>query len=304
MNPEYTDSKHIETLADFYARQFEWIPESLSKDIGHVNVFRLPHPSNKPVPYSRRDFFKVTLCRGAGRIHYADKVFSYEKQAVVFSNPFIPYKWELLDDDTRGFYVIFNARFFQQFGSLTQYDVFQPKGEHVFELNDEQFEEVWNKFEKIEAELNAEYIYKYDAIRIQIYELIHFAMKTRPSSQIEKLPINASQRIHWLFLELLERQFPLDDSHTEIKLRTPAQFATQLNVHVNHLNRAVKETSGQTTSSFIAERLLKEAKILLKQSRWTVTDIAYALGFAEATHFNNFFKKHTQITPTRFRKLG
>lgn len=304
MNPEFLDNKHVETLVDFYARRFEWIPENLSKDMGHVNVFRLPHPSSKPVPYSRRDFFKVTLCRGASRIHYADKVFSYDKQAVVFSNPFIPYKWELLEADACGFYVIFNARFFQQFGSLTQYDVFQPKGEHVFELDDAQFEEVWNKFEKIEAELNAEYMYKYDVIRTQIYELVHFAMKTRPSSQIEKLPLNASRRIHWLFVELLERQFPIDETHPEIQLRTPAHFAAQLNVHVNHLNRAVKETSGRTTSSLLAERLAQEAKILLKQSRWTVTDIAYALGFTEVTHFTHFFKKHTDTTPTRFRKTG
>jgi len=74
----------FESLEDFYNRKFEWIPENLSKDIGHVNVFRLPHPANKPVPYRRRDFYKVTLCRGASRLHYADKVFSFEKQAMFF----------------------------------------------------------------------------------------------------------------------------------------------------------------------------------------------------------------------------
>jgi len=63
-----------------------------------------------------------------------------------------------------------------------------------------------------------------------------------------------------------------------------------LNVHVNHLNRAIKETTDKTTSQIIAERILQESKILLKHSSWTVSEIAYALGYHEVTHFNNFFK--------------
>lgn len=295
------NNARIESLEEFYKRKFDWIPENLSRDIGHVNVFRLPHPMTKPVPYRRRDFFKVTLCRGGSRIHYADKVFSFEKQALVFSNPFIPYKWEHIEDEVSGFYVVFNARFFNQFGNLIQYEVFQPTGTHVFELDDTQFDYLCRIVEKIEAELDSEYIHKYDVIRNLIYELIHFAMKTRPSTLIGQLPINASQRIYWLFLELLERQFPIDENHTEIKLRTASDFSDQLNVHVNHLNRAVKETSGKTTSKLIGERLLQEAKIMLKQSKWNVSEIAYSLGFQEVTHFNNFFKKHTEISPVKFR---
>ncbi|MFN4145882.1 MAG: helix-turn-helix domain-containing protein [Runella sp.] len=294
----------IETLEAFYERKFDWIPESLSRDIGHVNLFKLPLPSNKPIPYRRRDFFKVTLCRGNSRIHYADRVYSFEKQALVFSNPFIPYKWEHLEDDLTGYYVIFNAKFFNQFGNLTQYEVFQPTGTHVFELDDSQFVQLSGIFERIEAELQSDYIHKYDAIRNQIFELIHYAMKTRPSTHIEQLPINAAQRIHWLFLELLERQFPIDESHTEIRLRSPADFALHLNVHINHLNRAVKKNSGKTTSQIISERILQEAKIMLKQSRWNVSEIAYSLGFKEVTHFNNFFKKHLNTSPVRFRNGG
>jgi len=100
---------------------------------------------------------------------------------------------------------------------------------------------------------------------------------------------------------LLERQFPIDDQHPAIKLRSASEFADQLNIHVNHLNRAVKETLQKTTTVVIAERVIQEAKILLRHSKWGVAEIAYALGFTEATHFNNFFKKHTQISPTKFR---
>lgn len=49
--------------------------------------------------------------------------------------------------------------------------------------------------------------------------------------------------------------------------------------------------------------LLQEAKPLLKQTAWTVPEIAYALGFNEVTHFNNFFKKNMSLSPLRFRNV-
>ncbi|MES1225848.1 MAG: helix-turn-helix transcriptional regulator, partial [Bacteroidota bacterium] len=142
---------------------------------------------------------------------------------------------------------------------------------------------------------------KYDMLRTQIFELIHFVLKLQPSGKTDKQPVNASQRIATLFLELLERQFPIDENHQAVSLRAASDYAKQLNVHVNHLNRAVKETTDKTTSQIIAERILQEAKILLKHSPWNVSEIAYALGFTETTHFNNFFKKHVQLSPLKFR---
>jgi AraC family transcriptional activator of pobA len=144
-------------------------------------------------------------------------------------------------------------------------------------------------------EINSDYRYKYDVLRNLVFELLHFAMKMKPFAKTDRKQVNASLRISTLFLELLERQFPIDDTHQRINLRSPSDFATQLNIHVNHLNRALKETSRKTTSRIIAERILQEAKILLKHSKWSVSEIAYALGFTEVTHFNNFFKKHVNL---------
>ena len=133
--------------------------------------------------------------------------------------------------------------------------------------------------------------------------MIHFALKLQPSEKSDKKPVNASQRISTLFLELLERQFPIDENHQAVCIRSASEYAQQLNVHVNHLNRAVKDTTDKTTSQIIAERVLQEAKILLKHSPWNVSEIGYALGFTEVTHFNNFFKKHVQLSPLKFRGI-
>jgi len=295
-----------ETLEDFYKRKFDWIPDNLRKEIGHFNIFRLePYVDGKPtkIPYRRRDFYKIMLVIGNSKVHYADKVVEVQKQALSFSNPQIPYKWEHLDRIREGIYCIFDTHFFHQFGQFQQYEVFQPQGSHVFELTDEQAAHISQIYERMESEFNSDYKYKFDLIRNLIFELLHFALKLEPSIQVDDQSKNASQRISMLFMELLERQFPIDDTHQAVKLRSASEFAIQLNVHVNHLNRALKGTTGKTTTEHISNRILQESKALLKNTIWNVSEIAYALGFTEATHFNNFFKKHLHQSPSQFRKI-
>jgi len=294
-----------ESLEEFYKRKFNWLPQDYKKDFGHFNIFRLePYFEGKvkSIPYRRRDFFKIMLVKGQSKVHYADRVYEVHKQAISFSNPMIPYKWDNNHAKLEGVYCIFNPLFFVGHGTIQKYEVFQPNGEHVFELSDEQVEQVTQIFEQMNQEFQSEYKYKFDRIRGLILELVHFALKLQPAALLLTKERNASLRIASIFLELLERQFPIEDSHSVVQLRTPGQFAEKLNIHVNHLNRALKEMTQKSTSQLIADRILQEAKVLLKQSSWNVSEIAYSLGYSEVTHFNNFFKKMTNQKPTAFRR--
>lgn len=293
-----------EKLEDFYKRKFNWVPKGIRSSIGHFNVFRLEPYVGKgaqPVPYKRREFYKIMLVYGQGRVHYADRIVEVQKQALSFSNPQIPYKWENTEQISGGVFCIFNPHFFHQYGDINQYSVFQPEGKHLFELTDEQAAYIGGIYDRMFEEIASEYIHKYDVLRNLVFELLHVAMKMESTTCREKQKVNAAQRISALFLELLERQFPVEEDHPKVSLRSASDFARQMNIHVNHLNRALKETTQKTTSQLIAERILQEAKILLKHSNWNVSEIAYALGFTEATHFSNFFKKHTHISPSQFR---
>jgi AraC family transcriptional activator of pobA len=300
------EMRKVETIEEFYQRKFEGVPENIRSEIGHFNVFKLdPFVGNnaKPVPYIRRDYFKIMLVIGNYRMHHADEAIEIQKQALVFSNPQIPYSCEFTDRIQSGFFCVFTPAFFHEYGNLNQYAVFQPGGTHAFELTDEQVNKVAGIYKSMFEEINSDYIHKYDVQRNLVFELLHFAMKMQPTAKLDEQPINASQRISTLFLELLERQFPIDENHQALNLRSASDFAEQLNVHVNHLNRAVKENTDKTTSQIIADRILRESKILLKHSAWNVSEIAFALGFNEVTHFNNFFKKHVQLSPLKFRAV-
>jgi AraC-like DNA-binding protein len=112
---------------------------------------------------------------------------------------------------------------------------------------------------------------------------------------------NAAERITAVFLELLERQFPVESVQRPLVLKTAQDFAGSLSVHVNYLNSSVKEITGKSTTTHIGDRIVHEASALLQHTDWNVSDIAYALGFEYPTYFNNFFKKKTGQIPKAVR---
>jgi AraC-like DNA-binding protein len=132
--------------------------------------------------------------------------------------------------------------------------------------------------------------------------MIQTAANIRAKIKTEKKPNSAANRISADFIALLDNQFPIADLSYTIKLKSASDFAQKLNIHVNHLNRSVKAINNKSTSNIIRDRILAESKRLLEQTDWNVSEIAYALGFTEVSHFNNFFKKAMNMNPSQFRK--
>jgi len=147
---------------------------------------------------------------------------------------------------------------------------------------------------------DSNYTYKDELVRNYINLIVHEALKMQPSENLPKHN-NAAERITSVFLELLERQFPIENPQHPLELKTAQDFAKNLSVHINYLNSSVKEVTGKPTTSHIAERVISEAKALLLHTDWNVAEIAYALGFEYPTYFNNFFKKKTGLVPKSVR---
>jgi AraC-like DNA-binding protein len=293
------------TIQDFYQHKLNWMPDNLKKEIGHFNVFRLDDFTGafaKPIPYSRKDYFKISLIIGKNLVHYADKTIEMNQPAMLFANPQIPYNWEPLEEEQTGFFCIFTESFFNHYGNIKEYPVFKPGGNPIYFLTDEQVAAAKKIYLKMFEEIESDYVYKYDLLRNLVFELIHSALRMQPATTLYSNQ-NASARVSSLFMELLERQYPIESPLQRIHLRSAVDYANQLAVHVNHLNRALKETTGKTTSQLIGERITQEARALLKHTDWNISEIGYTLGFEELPHFINFFKKNTQLSPKSFRSV-
>ena len=287
-----------------------FLTENINKDIGHFNVFDISEifraSKSKPeMPYNRRTYYKISLIKGQNKVEYADRTIEIKDYAILFASPKVPYNYNSHCSNQSGHFCVFTKDFLPKNKIGTEIDslpVFAPQSDFIFQISAEQFHQFESVFLKMHEEINSDYLYKYDLLRNYVMELIHFGQKLKPIMPTEKSKTAAS-RTTGLFIELLERQFPIENIGQLLKLKTPADFAGILGVHVNHLNRVLKETTGKTTGEIIGSRIFQEAKILLSQTQWNISEIAFTLGFEEVAHFSNFFKKHGQQSPQHFREL-
>ncbi len=257
-----------------------------------------------PIPkYSRRDFYKVCVLEGNSHIQYADREIIVDGPYLFFGNPHIPYSSELASGELVGYSCLFTEEFLKandRSESIQESPLFKVGGTPVFEISHEQKAFISTLFDKILAEQNDNYFFKNDLIRNYLNLIIHEALKLQPPETFFKHK-NASSRIAHFFFELLERQFPIESTQQPLNLKTAQDYAQHLAVHVNHLNRAVKEVTGKTTTAHIAERIITEARALLQHTDWSVAEVAYALGFEYPSYFNNFFKRMTGTIPKSLR---
>jgi len=266
-------------------------------------AFQIEQDSTDTRTYSRKEFYKICLTTGKSKIHYSDKTFEQEGTILFFGNPHIPYSWETISTTYIGYTILFSEEFFknsERSESLQQSSFFKIGGTPVLKITEEQRGFLNTIFQKMIAEQESDYVYKDELVRNYISLIIHESLKLEPSENYEQNK-NASTRLASVFLELLERQFPIETINTPLQLKTAQHYAQHLNVHVNSLNRAVKEVTGKSTTAHITERIITEAKALLQHTDWSISEIAYALGFEYPTYFNNFFKKATGTNPKSFR---
>jgi AraC family transcriptional activator of pobA len=284
------------------------LPPDIQQEIGHFNVFNVAdlfrhHREKPPMPYDRRAYYKISLIQGRSRAEYADKVLEIEQNALLFATPKVPYHWLPEDQEQDGYFCVFTDEFLLPAKSgvrLDELPLFQSGGYPVFPIMDEEYAELHAIFRKMAREITSTYAYKYDLLRTYVLELIHWGQKLQPATALYPAH-TASARVTSLFVELLERQFPIETPQQQLQLRTAKDYADRLAVHVNHLNKVLKETTGRTTTELIGGRVIQEAKLLLRQTSWNISEISDSLGFAEVAHFSNFFKRQTSVSPGAFR---
>jgi AraC family transcriptional regulator, transcriptional activator of pobA len=267
------------------------------------NVFQIEADGAATRIYSRKDFYKICLTTGKSKIHYADRSFEQEGTILFFGNPHIPYSWETISSTYVGYTVLFSEDFFKasdRSESLQHSPLFKIGGTPILKIEEPQRVFLNTIFQRMIDEQKSDYAYKDDLMRNYINLITHEALKLQPSQHYDQHK-NAASRLTSVFFELLERQFPIESSDKPLQLKTAQDYAASLNVHVNYLNRAVKEITGKSTTTHITERIITEAKALLQHTGWNISDIAYALGFEYPTYFNNFFKRLTGTNPKTLR---
>jgi len=252
--------------------------------------------------YPCRSFYKISLLRSRSRAEYADQTITIEPDALVFSTPKVSFQWTPTEAQ-QGHFCLYSAEFLLPvLGGLTpeELPLFRADGYLVFQLTPAEATRTLLIFSQMHEKLTSDYAHKYDLLRAYVLELRHLGQKRQATTALHPAH-SAAARLTSRFVKLLERQFPLTTPQQRVPLRTAKDFADYLAVHVNHLNKVLKDSTGRTTTDLIGGRLAQEAKALLQQTDWTLWEIADSLGFVDVAHFSHFFRRYAAVSPGAFR---
>jgi len=83
-------------------------------------------------------------------------------------------------------------------------------------------------------------------------------------------------------------------------------LAEKLSIPARYLSQVINESLNQNFFDFINSYRIEEAKRYLmdhSNSKKTILEVLYEVGFNAKSTFNSVFKKHTGMTPSEFKKL-
>ena len=87
-----------------------------------------------------------------------------------------------------------------------------------------------------------------------------------------------------------------------VQIMQVAEYARELNITPNHLNKIVKGATGKSTSTWIEEAVMQRAKALLATTDLPLSEIAARTGIMDQSYFARKFKKHEGVSPSEFRQ--
>ena len=109
-------------------------------------------------------------------------------------------------------------------------------------------------------------------------------------------PAGRQHQLFERFLDLVQRHYATD--------RSISFYADKMCITPKYLSAVVRQASGRLAGDWIRERVVLEAKALLRTRRYTARQVGDMLGFANPSFFAKYFKAATGVTPRKYLLSG
>ena len=256
------------------------------------------------VPFRPNYFSFLFIGNAFGKYTIDDVNFTVEPGTVYFTNPgnYRIFEWQKITDaclitfDESYLKEHVHADIYKEFSFLLTETV-QPRV-----LDSAQFKFIAELYRYIHREHLGSSPYKNKIIGSLLVTLL---LKIKEYFFQDYNPIyegNRSSQLVKAFKRNLEQHFrELTSGKTDKPLRVQ-DYADMQFLHVNYLSNVITSKTGKSISTWIADKTITEAKVLLQNKDLAIKEIANRLGFLEAPHFSNYFKKHTSLSPVDYRR--
>jgi AraC-like DNA-binding protein len=204
---------------------------------------------------------------------------------------------EEISEDVKGFYCHFDIKIFAQSlinkDFINEFPFLQNNNYPIVKISESKTEDVLNILYRLEKIYRGEKNPDFNLISSYLLTLFLEIKEYVIKDQIHHA--DSAARITNYYKNIL--------SNYIYKYNQVSEYANLMSITPNYLNRCVITTIGRTARDLLYDMILLEAKVLLKQTTLSISEIAYKLGKNEASDFSRFFKSKTGLTPKEYRQL-
>jgi transcriptional regulator GlxA family with amidase domain len=147
---------------------------------------------------------------------------------------------------------------------------------------------------KMIKEFENEYSYKVELLKRYFKIFLIYLTRRTADENFQSTEQSREAELVKSFMELLDKNFK--------EKKMVAEYAGQLLVTPNYLNRIVKKITGFSAGHHIRQRVVLEAKRMGRYSGAGMKEIAYDLGFLDSAHFSRFFKTFGGMNFSEFKR--
>ena len=275
------------------------VPIQTSNPNLHIYKFSdFTKDSAKSILPHTKDFHQISFIQGFGnsQLNINDQKVNDINSVLYFISPNHVYSW-VRDQNIEGYILNFKQEYlpikpedFQRqfvFFALDKFNTVSIEKEEKQRVN-AIFDEIYSEYHQPGSTFHEEILKQY--LYVVLYKCLDLYQKRARS--FDQLPKN--QGLFVKYQHLINNYY--------LSKRSIKEYATLLNITPNHLSDVIKSSTGKNALHYINQRLLLEAKRLLKYGNEDIKQIAYTLNFASPSHFGKFFRKHTLKTPANYRK--
>ena len=256
----------------------------------------LTHQSELLIPH-RKDYYLLVFARRGNSRHWVDTTPYVTKDNTFYV--FVPNQLTVKEEPKPmwGTALAFTSEFLalQESASLFKLPLIQnPQNAHELLLSKHDVLFTEDVLEKIHTEYTRSGEWQQRMITAYLTVLLTYLSRLY-TEQFERAPFSIDK------LLLKNYQATIDQHFRELHL--VSEYASLLHVSAGYLSEVVKAQSGRPAITHIHERLVLEARRLLFHTQHSLKEIAFDLGFSDASYFSRFFKRETNLTPAEYRAI-
>jgi AraC-like DNA-binding protein len=289
--------KDIENLSKFYNAD---IKHPLIDILRYEDVRNETLIKNEPISF---DFYKISFVKNFnGFIQIGNNKFDGENGILHFIEPKQVYTCNSTNP-WAGYEILIHSDIFKKHFAhkkISAYDFFSYEvNETLLLTHDEEIlvnnlmEMTWNEFNNKKDTFSIPIVLSYISTLLNLTERFYARQFDTRKALSNQLSSN--------FFGLLEVYYA-EGEDANLQQPTVQLFATKLNVTPNYLSDTIKHHSGKSALNIIHDYVIEEAKKKLKNSKHTVSEISYQLGFEYPNYFSRLFKRKTNLSPSEYRK--